>query len=135
MHFKGASVSPTELKKVKSKTFSGVQCRIAKYFSVATVLLPDDWHTCSPDSYHHCTNVLSDGIRDAFCFRVHYVKNCDFSRTAFHVNNLSVYYQNRNPFKSVFLTGLKPTNLSTLLQSLKRPQLRSLLLLSLNINT
>ena len=92
MHFKGASVARTELKKAKSKTFSGVQCRIAKCFLVATVLLPDDWHTCSPDSCHHCTKVLSDGIRDAFCFLVHCVKSYDFGRTAFHVNNLSVYY-------------------------------------------
>ena len=92
MHFKGVSVAPTELKKAKSKTFSGVQCRIAKYFSVATVLLPDDWHTCSPDSCHHCTKVLSNGIREALCFLVHCVKNYDFGRTAFHVNNLSVYY-------------------------------------------
>ena len=92
MHFKGASVAPTELKKVKSKTFSGVQYRIAKYLSVTTVLLPDDWHTRSPDSCHHCTKVLCDGIRDAFCFLVHCMKNYDFGRTAFHVNNRSVYY-------------------------------------------
>ena len=92
IHFKGASVALAELKKVKLKTFSGVQCRIAKYFSVAIVELPDGWHTCIPDSCHHCTKVLSDGIRDAFCFLVHCVKNYDFDRTAFHVNNLSVYY-------------------------------------------
>ena len=121
MHFKGASVALTKLKRVKSKTFSGVQCRIAKYFSVATLLLPDDWHSCSPDSCHHCTKVLSDGIRDAFCFLVHCVENYEFGRTSLHVNNRSVYYWTRNPFNSVFLRGLKPTNLSTLLQSLKRP--------------
>ena len=44
MHFKGTSVAQTELKKVKSETFSRAQCQIAKHFSVATVLLPDDWH-------------------------------------------------------------------------------------------
>ena len=59
MHFKGPSAAQTELKKAKSKTFSGVQCRIAKYFSVATVLLPDDRHTFSLDSCHHRTNKSS----------------------------------------------------------------------------
>ena len=43
MHFKGTSVAQMELKKAKSKTFSRGQCQIAKHFSVATVLLPDDW--------------------------------------------------------------------------------------------
>ena len=83
MHFKGISVAQTELKKGKSKTLSRAQCRIAKHFSVATVLLPDDWHTCSPDSCHLCVKVLSNGIREALFFLVHYVKNYDFRRTAF----------------------------------------------------
>ena len=80
------------LKKAKSKIFNGVQCRIAKYFSVATLLLPYDWHTFSPDSGHHCTKVLSNGIRQALSFLVYYVKNYYFGRTAFHVNYLWVYY-------------------------------------------